>query len=417
MYSEHGFDAVIRPDSGRGVPVVDRVVVLDARVGALPGRRGHLGEQGAWRRSTGSPRRCCRARSPKDSFASTARMNSSLTRTELLAFWYWTLVMSLPPRSMSNPASRRARILFSSRALVSMNSSMSGWSTSSTTILAARRVAPPDLIVPAEASAPRMNDTGPEAVPPLDSSSLEERIRERFSPAPEPPLKMKPSSLYQFRIESIESSTARMKQARDLLRSRRSHVEPDRGVEAEHLVQQHVRELVLEHLRVGVGGEVALVLAGLGVGQNDPVDQLAQAPLAYVGAQRPPEVLGGDDGRGVQAPEVRELHALLLEDRLAALPVRLDDVATFPGDRVVRVDAGRGEHPVDRQADALDSRAVALGPATPGAGRGLGHICCFPSSCGRLAPWLAVLIRCGCCSGFVRTWLWAGSRRRRHLPQ
>src|SRR6188472_4623673 len=140
-------------------------------------------------------------------------MNSSVTRTELLAFWYCTETMSRPPRSMSNPASRRARILSSSRAFVSTNSSMSGWSTSSTTILAARRVAPPDLMVPADASAPRMNETGPEAVPPEDSSSLEERMRERFRPAPEPPLKMKPSSLYQLRIESIESSTLRMKQA------------------------------------------------------------------------------------------------------------------------------------------------------------------------------------------------------------
>ena len=68
-------------------------------------------------------------------------------------------------------------------------------------------------MVPAEASAPRMKETGPDAVPPEESSSLEERMRERLRPAPEPPLKMKPSSLYQFRIESIESSTARMKQA------------------------------------------------------------------------------------------------------------------------------------------------------------------------------------------------------------
>src|SRR6185436_11232643 len=89
----------------------------------------------------------------------------------------------------------------------------SGWSTSSTTIFAARRVAPPDLIVPADASAPRMNETGPDAVPPLERSSLDERIRERLRPAPEPPLKMNPSSLYQLRIESIESSTLRMKQA------------------------------------------------------------------------------------------------------------------------------------------------------------------------------------------------------------
>src|SRR5690606_7035724 len=93
------------------------------------------------------------------------------------------------------------------------NSSMSGWSTSSTTILAARRVAPPDLMVPAEASAPRMKLTGPLAVPPEESSSLDERIRDRFRPAPEPPLKMKPSSLYQLRIESMESSTERMKHA------------------------------------------------------------------------------------------------------------------------------------------------------------------------------------------------------------
>src|SRR6187397_1895549 len=114
--------------------------------------------------------------------------------------------MSRPPRSMSKPASRNARILSSSRASVWTNSSMSGWSTSSTTIFAARRVAPPDLMVPADA-------TGPLAVPPLDSSSLLERMRERLRPAREPPLKMNPSSLYQLRIESIESSTERMKHA------------------------------------------------------------------------------------------------------------------------------------------------------------------------------------------------------------
>ncbi len=81
------------------------------------------------------------------------------------------------------------------------------------TIFAARRVAPPDLMVPAEASAPRMNDTGPEAVPPEDSSSLDDRMRDRFTPEPEPPLKIRPSSLYQLRIDSMVSSTARMKHA------------------------------------------------------------------------------------------------------------------------------------------------------------------------------------------------------------
>src|SRR6266568_792489 len=90
---------------------------------------------------------------------------------------------------------------------------MSGWSTSRMTILAARLVLPPDLIVPADASAPRMNETGPEAKPPFDSCSFEERSLERLAPEPEPPRKMTPSRRIQSRIDSIESSIERMKQA------------------------------------------------------------------------------------------------------------------------------------------------------------------------------------------------------------
>src|SRR6059058_2747431 len=212
MYSEHGLDAVIRPVSG----LVCQSLIVSSYW--MPGSaHSHAAVASlvqsflASTVSMTSP--VARARRPNSVPFSTARMNSSVTRTELLAFWYWTLTMSLPPRSMSKPASRSARILSSSRAFVSMNSSMSGWSTSSTTIFAARRVAPPLLMVPADASAPRMKLTGPLAVPPDESSSLDERIRERLRPAPEPPLKMKPSSLYQFRIESMESSTDRMKHA------------------------------------------------------------------------------------------------------------------------------------------------------------------------------------------------------------
>src|SRR5437867_7942182 len=90
---------------------------------------------------------------------------------------------------------------------------MSGWSALSTTIFAARRVLPPDLMTPAEASAAFMNDTGPDAVPPPASFSRPERIRDRFTPEPDPPLKMMPSLRYQPRIESMVSSTERMKQA------------------------------------------------------------------------------------------------------------------------------------------------------------------------------------------------------------
>src|SRR3546814_7315093 len=66
--------------------------------------------------------------------------------------------MSLPSRLMSKPACSRTRIFFSSRALTHTNSSTSGWSTLRMTILAARRVLPPDLMVPAEASAPRSEE-------------------------------------------------------------------------------------------------------------------------------------------------------------------------------------------------------------------------------------------------------------------
>src|SRR3954454_12719584 len=212
MYSLHGLEAVIRPVSGQ---VCQSLMVPSYWTpgSAQPQAASAILRKSSLASTVSMTSPVLRPRRPKSLPSSTARMNSSLTRTELLAFWYCTDTMSLPPRSMSKPASRSARILFSSLALVSMNSSMSGWSTSRMTIFAARRVAPPDLMVPADASAPRMNDTGPEAVPPEDSSSFDERIRDRLRPAPDPPLKMKPSSLYQLRIESIVSSTERMKQA------------------------------------------------------------------------------------------------------------------------------------------------------------------------------------------------------------
>jgi len=117
-------------------------------------------------------------------------MNSSLMRTELLAFWYWIEVKPSPSMDMSKPASRRAAALSSSLALHQMKSSMSGWSMSRTTIFAARRVLPPDLMVPAQASAPRMKETGPDASPPLESCSVEARMLERLIPEPEPPRKI-----------------------------------------------------------------------------------------------------------------------------------------------------------------------------------------------------------------------------------
>src|SRR3954454_24060869 len=84
---------------------------------------------------------------------------------------------------------------------------------SSITILAARRVLPPDLMTPAKASKPRMKLTGPDAVPPPARSSLDERIGERFVPVPDPNLNSMPSVRASDRIESIVSCTELMKHA------------------------------------------------------------------------------------------------------------------------------------------------------------------------------------------------------------
>src|SRR5260221_5792406 len=71
------------------------------------------------------------------------------------------------------------------------------------------------MCLPADASARRMNVAGPDAKPPLQSCSLEERSLESLTPEPEPPRKMTPSRRIQSRIESIEASIERMKHAED----------------------------------------------------------------------------------------------------------------------------------------------------------------------------------------------------------
>jgi len=64
-----------------------------------------------------------------------------------------------------------------------------------------------------------MNETGPEAVPPPDSSSFDERIGDRLEPVPEPYLNSMPSVRASSRIELMRSSTELMKQAEHCGRS------------------------------------------------------------------------------------------------------------------------------------------------------------------------------------------------------
>src|SRR5438309_1569205 len=210
---QHGLDALIRPEFGHVCHWL--IVVSYCTPGSAQRHAASAISRISSRARSGSPigSPLVRAISRHSPSSSTARMNSSVTRTELLAFWYWIEKKPSPSIDMSKPASRRAAALSSSLALHQMNSRMSGWSTSSTTIFAARRVPPPDLIDPAHESAPRMNETGPEAVPPRLSGSVEPRIFDRLIPEPEPPRKMIPSLVFQPRIDSMLSSTERMKHA------------------------------------------------------------------------------------------------------------------------------------------------------------------------------------------------------------
>ena len=60
-----------------------------------------------------------------------------------------------------------------------------------------------------------MKLTGPLGFPPPERCSLALRNALRFTPEPEPSLKIIPSSTYHSKMDSIVSSTERMKQAED----------------------------------------------------------------------------------------------------------------------------------------------------------------------------------------------------------
>ena len=64
------------------------------------------------------------------------------------------------------------------------------------TILAARRVVPPDFIAPAAQSPILRNDIKPEDIPPPESGSPSPLILEKLLPVPEPNLKRRASRVH-----------------------------------------------------------------------------------------------------------------------------------------------------------------------------------------------------------------------------
>src|ERR1700730_18582353 len=94
-----------------------------------------------------------------------------------------------------------------------MKSTISGWSMLRMTILAARRVLPPDLMTPAKASKPFMKLSGPLALAAALTHFIEEPSGDRLVPVQDPHLKSMPSFWDRLRMESNESFTELMKQA------------------------------------------------------------------------------------------------------------------------------------------------------------------------------------------------------------
>ena len=155
-------------------------------------------------------------------------------------------------------------------------------------------------------------------------------------PEPEPPRKILPSLVFHSRIDSMLSSTERMKQALHCGCSSKPDVEPHRRVEGRQLVQQDERQLRLERVAVLDRGEVAALTPPVGDRARHAADHLLDRALARRRVELPAEVLLGHDVRRVLRPRRRELHVVLAE--------RADGCgARLPLDGLERMDTGLGE--------------------------------------------------------------------------
>ena len=214
MYSEHGLDALMRPEFGDVCHWL--IVVSYCTPGSAQRHAASEISRISSRAQTGSPTGSpvVRAIRCQSSSFSTACMNSSVTRTELLAFWYWIDWKPSPSIDMSKPGvAQRGGLVLLVRLAPDEVADVRVVDVEHDHLRrAARLAAGLDRAGPGVGPAHEARP-GPEAVPPLDSGSIEPRILERLMPEPEPPRKIRPSRVFQSRIESISSSTERMKQA------------------------------------------------------------------------------------------------------------------------------------------------------------------------------------------------------------
>ena len=198
-----------------------------------------------------------------------------------------------------------------------------------------------------------MNDTGPDAVPPPASSSLDERIGDRLRARARAELEQHALGPRQ-RQDRVHRVLDRVDEAgRALRRLLEAAVEPDRAVERRLLVHEDVLQIVAERLQVLVAREVLA----------------ARAPTpVIVSTTRPMSCLTLRSRSGVPIcprkyfettmlvaccdQSLGDLDVALLEHHLAAL-VADDRRTQLPLDLVERIDAGFGEEARERQPGAV----------------------------------------------------------------
>ena len=163
---------------------------------------------------------------------------------------------------------------------------------------------------------------------------------------------MIPSLVFHSRIDSIVSSTDRMKQALACIFGVADRVpadvEPDRRIERRHLVKQDEGQLRLERVAVLLGGEVAALASPAGDRAGHAADHLLDRTLTSRRSGLAAEVLLGDDVRRVLRPRLRKLDVALLEGDLVA--VADARIPQLPLDRLERMLPRRGEKSADRES-------------------------------------------------------------------
>ena len=162
---------------------------------------------------------------------------------------------------------------------------------------------------------------------------------------------MTPSRRIQSRIDSIESSIERMKQAEHCGVASKPTLNQTGLLKEAYWLTRIAFSSASKRLGLVGVGEVAALLAPGDDGVDDAADHLLHARLALRRGEAAAEVLLRDDVRRGLRPELRELDAALLEGR--AVAAGDDRVARLPLDLVERVAAGDREEALHAEPGAL----------------------------------------------------------------